>query len=81
MSNNHCKDCCCAQSWKALGITEYTGMSIPEHIERLTAEVEKLRRALQGIRNGACDDDDKDALHYSEIRQIAHHALEGLRNE
>lgn len=31
----HCKDCCCAKSWVALGITEYTGKSIPEHIEEL----------------------------------------------
>lgn len=35
---NHCRDCCCARSWKALGITEYTGHSIPEHIERLVAD-------------------------------------------
>jgi hypothetical protein len=33
----HCKDCCCARSWQALGVTDYTGMSIPEHIERLRA--------------------------------------------
>lgn len=32
---NHCKDCCCAESWKALGIKEYTGKSIPEHIAEL----------------------------------------------
>ncbi len=31
----HCRDCCCARAWKALGITEYTGLSIPEHIELL----------------------------------------------
>jgi hypothetical protein len=30
---NHCRDCCCARSWKALGITAYTGRAIPEHIE------------------------------------------------
>ncbi len=34
---SHCRDCCCARSWKALGITEYTGKSIPEHIEQLRA--------------------------------------------
>jgi len=34
----HCVDCCCARSWKALGVSEYDGMSIPEHIERLRAE-------------------------------------------
>jgi len=35
----HCKDCCCARSWKALGITEYTGKSIPEHIEELRSKL------------------------------------------
>lgn len=33
--SEHCKDCCCARSWEALGITKYTGKSIPEHIEEL----------------------------------------------
>lgn len=37
----HCQDCCCARSWKALGISEYTGLSIPEHIQQ-------LREALVG---------------------------------
>lgn len=31
----HCKDCCCARSWRALGIDTYTGKSIPEHITAL----------------------------------------------
>lgn len=35
--DEHCKDCCCAESWKALGISEYTGKSIPEHIADLRA--------------------------------------------
>lgn len=39
----HCKDCCCARSWKALGITEFTGKSIPEHIEELQAENARLK--------------------------------------
>lgn len=37
---NHCRDCCCARSWKALGITKYTGLSIPEHIELLKVQLE-----------------------------------------
>lgn len=41
----HCKDCCCAQSWAALGITEYTGKSIPEHIS-------ELRQALLNVSQG-----------------------------
>jgi hypothetical protein len=36
----HCKDCCCARAWKALGITEYTGLSIPEHIEQLRKQLD-----------------------------------------
>ena len=38
----HCRDCCCARSWKALGIFEYTGRSIPEHIKQLRLEREEL---------------------------------------
>lgn len=42
---DHCKDCCCARAWKALGITEYTGLSIPEHIELLRTQLEaELKR-------------------------------------
>ncbi len=48
----HCKDCCCARSWEALGITSHTGMSIPEHIqqlrEQLAAEREKAQEFLKG---------------------------------
>lgn len=40
MSDGHCDDCCCAAAWKALGITEYTGRSIPEEIERLRRVVD-----------------------------------------
>jgi len=42
----HCQDCCCARSWKALGINEYTGLSIPEHIERLREDNDALRHDL-----------------------------------
>lgn len=38
----HCKDCCCARSWKALGITSYTGKSIPEHIAALRTQKERF---------------------------------------
>ncbi len=50
MDENHCVDCCCAQSWKALGITQYTGKSIPEHIAALAASHEKLVEALRAAR-------------------------------
>jgi hypothetical protein len=40
---NHCVDCCCARSWKALGIESYTGKSIPEEIEKLQHWVIKNR--------------------------------------
>lgn len=39
---NHCVDCCCARSWAALGVTEYDGKSIPEHITRLRERVAAL---------------------------------------
>lgn len=44
---NHCADCCCAQSWKALGVTQYDGKSIPEHI----VELEKDRKRLNALMN------------------------------
>ena len=40
---NHCRDCCCARSWKALGISKNTGKSIVEHIELLKREIIALR--------------------------------------
>jgi hypothetical protein len=46
VEREHCRDCCCAQSWRALGISEFNGKSIPEHIELLRAENAKLREAL-----------------------------------
>lgn len=45
--SEHCQDCCCARSWKALGITDYTGLSIPEHIERLRNALLKAVEAVQ----------------------------------
>ena len=47
--DNHCKDCCCARSWEALGITEYTGKSIPEHISELQAENERLKEIIGNV--------------------------------
>lgn len=44
--SEHCKDCCCARSWMALGISEYTGKSIPEHIKLLREENAALKQAL-----------------------------------
>lgn len=40
--SSHCDDCCCARSWKALGITQYTGKSIPEHITLMREALEKI---------------------------------------
>ncbi len=48
---NHCKDCCCARSWAALGVTEYTGKSIPEHIEEMRARIKLLERTLRFVHN------------------------------
>lgn len=48
----HCKDCCCARSWAALGITEYTGKSIPEHIKSLHAELAELKADIARWRDG-----------------------------
>jgi hypothetical protein len=47
----HCRDCCCARSWKALGIAQYTGRSIPEHIEQLRAALVKAVEVIQTWHN------------------------------
>ncbi len=39
----HCQDCCCARSWKALGVTDSKGLSIPEHIMAMRSEIERER--------------------------------------
>lgn len=47
----HCKDCCCARSWAALG--EVSGAdSIAGHIENMRVERDRLRAELRGQR---CD--------------------------
>lgn len=43
----HCKDCCCARSWKALGISDYTGKSIPEHIAELKDMIETAALTIE----------------------------------
>jgi hypothetical protein len=54
LENEHCKDCCCARSWAALGISEYTGKSIPEHIASLRAENAALREAAGRVTCERC---------------------------
>jgi len=50
LQSGHCKDCCCARSWKALGITTYTGCSIPEEIESIRNRVASLTTVLDAAR-------------------------------
>ena len=57
--DNHCKDCCCALSWAALGITEYTGRSIPEEISRIQEQMFKNRDIATDLQY-ICDDQDKE---------------------
>ena len=44
IGDNHCVDCCCARSWTALGVSEYDGKSIPEHITILRERIAALER-------------------------------------
>jgi hypothetical protein len=50
---NHCKDCCCARSWEALGVQSYTGQSIPEHITTLRAELQQAREEIGRLKDGS----------------------------
>lgn len=49
MTDHHCNDCCCAKSWEALGVTEYTGRSIPEHISEIRAEIDRLQAIVDKL--------------------------------
>ena len=67
MDDEHCVDCCCARSWNALGITSFTGKSIPEHIIELKTElaeadkkVAKLEGWLKLLYYHHCDDIETD---------------------
>jgi hypothetical protein len=71
----HCKDCCCARSWKALGITEYTGKSIPEHIEALRARVADYEDDYNAVANEQCAPDEKHCTCVAPMRQV----IRGLR--
>lgn len=49
-TDEHCRDCCCARSWKALRVTQFTGLSIPEHIEALRSTLERYMFAYPAFR-------------------------------
>ena len=38
----HCRDCCCARAWEALGVRTYSGLSIVEHITRLRQQLDTV---------------------------------------
>ena len=59
LKDHHCEDCCCARSWEALGITEYTGRSIPEEISRIREQMFKNRDIATDLQY-ICDDQDKE---------------------
>jgi len=49
---NHCEDCCCAKSWEALGIAQYTNRSIPEEIFRLKEKLLLIESAVRKWQDG-----------------------------
>lgn len=93
LKRKHCKDCCCAKSWEALGITEYTGLRIPEEIEKLRAEllrikadtgewdaqqeIERLRAQRDAATDALCEAED--ALPYPYIVDEEHSVAECVR--
>jgi hypothetical protein len=52
LNANHCRDCCCAQSWQALGVSEYDGKPISEHITALRDELAALKAENERMRLG-----------------------------
>ena len=55
MEAAHCSDCCCARSWKALGVDKYDGKSIPEHIEQLQDKIKQLKAEAAQPQKGECN--------------------------
>ena len=47
----HCKDCCCARAWSELGVTTYTGKSIPEHYAALREELANRQGQIDTLAN------------------------------
>ena len=44
LRDGHCKDCCCARCWNALGVHEYTGKPIPEYITELRTQLSEAQK-------------------------------------
>lgn len=72
--SEHCKDCCCARSWRALGIDDYTGKSIPEHIGALRAEIERLNMEMLAYRQKLTPADAKALLAVMDALYAEKHA-------
>ena len=68
LKTGHCSDCCCARSWKALGVDKYDGKSIPEHIEQLHAENKLLKDFARFVIKQECWGYDVDG---AEIQELA----------
>lgn len=86
LRQGHCKDCCCARSWEALGGQTIPGGSIPQHIEELVEEIAALREAVRNIHNLAAAPTSPERINedwptllckrLGEIRMISSFALE-----
>lgn len=50
LKEGHCKDCCCARSWEALGNPPYSGVSIPEHIAQLRQQLAEREAEIEGLK-------------------------------
>jgi len=77
---NHCKDCCCAKSWEALGIKEYTGKSIPEEILRTKDELCRFQRLWNSAEQkalGFAKTCDKQAEELAKVTSLYHEAITG----
>lgn len=48
-ASDHCKDCCCAKAWGALGVSEYDGKSIAEHITELRFKNQELHKHIDQL--------------------------------
>lgn len=66
---SHCKDCCCARAWEALGVKEYTGKSndiATDICLRFSSpsvpSVDDIKRIIKKVLLGSCTCNDGNGI-------------------
>jgi hypothetical protein len=67
--NAHCKDCCCARIWDALGVTQYNG--IVDNVAALKAERDGFAKEIDAANEAS--------LHYMRERDALARQVEAVK--